>query len=345
MIPHSRPSLGPEEIDALARVTGSGMVAQWSEVEALEEELAAFLGVRSAVAVSSGTAGLHLSLLALGVKDDIPAHIPSYVCTALLNAVNQAGGLASVCDIDPNSGNIDVQDLRQRMRREGELVIVPHMFGNPAQVSAILSSGATVVEDCAQSIGAALEGRMTGTFGRVSVFSFYATKVLCAGEGGAVASDSEELTAVVRDLREYDNKPDYITRYNYKMTDIQAAMARVQLKKLPHFIERRRMIAEYYNQAVEETGFTIPVRPPGDIYFRYILFHRDSQRLISRFRAEGIGAARPVFKPIHEYLGLKGYPGTDEIQNRAISIPCYPSMKDDEVETVRRIIEKIGSDL
>ncbi len=345
MIPHSRPSIGPEEAAAAQKVIMSGFVSQGSEVEALERELARFLGVKGAAAVSSGTAGLHLALLALGVKGDSRVHIPSYVCNALLNAVNYCGAEPSVCDVDPVSGNIDVTDLKRRISSAADTVILPHMFGTPAPADKIKELEIRVVEDCAQSIGARIGSKLTGTIGEISVFSFYATKVLCAGEGGAVASDSGELLAWMRDLRDYDHKAQYYPRFNYKMTEIQAAIARVQLGKLPDFIKRRQFIAERYNRAVDETGFRRVHRPEGDIYFRYLIFCDEIPEVINCFRDEGVTAACPVFNPIHRYLGLEGFLGTEEIHRTAVSIPCYPDLNDEEVENVCRALKKIGSSL
>jgi len=341
LIPHSQPFLGPEEAAAAQRVVQSGFLAQGPEVEALERELAAFLGVKGAVAVASGTAALHLALKALGVKPSARVHLPTYVCTAVLNAVNLCGACPVLCDVDPETGNIDLHDLKLRMGRTKEPVIVPHLFGAPAAIEEMHNLTPLLIEDCAQSLGASIGGSLTGSIGVLSVFSFYATKVICGGEGGAVASNSEALLDKVRDLREYDNKPDYIPRFNYKMTDLQAAVARVQLKRLPHFIERRRRIAKLYDQALKNTCFRAPKRGGNDIFFRYILFSRQVEETINELAMMGISAARPVFKPLHQYLGLNAYPGAETIFSRALSIPCYPALKDEEVERICAALKSI----
>ena len=342
MIPHSKPYIGKEEVDAVQRVAASGHLAQGPEVFALEEELALFLGVKGAVAVSSGTAGLHLALRALGVGKNHLIHIPSYVCAALLNAVNYTLATPSVCDVDPNSGNMDADDLSERITASPQAVILPHMFGIPAQVEKFTAFGFPVIEDCAQAIGATLGEQKVGTYGTLSVFSFYATKVICAGEGGAVVSDSIELLERVRDLRDYDERVDYQTRYNYKLTDLQAAVARIQLKRLPDFIARRRAIAQEYDRAIERTRWTKLNRPAGDIFFRYIIHCDNPTHLIDLFRDEGITACLPVYRPIHRYLGLSGCPGTERIHSSAVSLPCYPALSDGEVEAVAAAIGKLG---
>lgn len=343
MIPHSKPFLGPEEALAVQQVVESGFVARGIQCGALEQELSGMLNLAGAVAVSSGTAGLHLALLALGAGDGVTVHIPSYVCIALWNAVQYCGAEASICDVDLLTGNISVEDVIRRRKSDGDIVIVPHMFGRPGPVRELKEAGFTVVEDCAQSIGAESGDELTGTIGDVSVFSFYATKVICAGEGGAVAVNSQEILDTVRDLCDYDHKDQFKLRFNYKMTDIQAAAARVQLKKLPSFIERRRKIAAEYDDVIASTRFELIDRPEGDIYFRYIIADNDVAGTIARLRAEGITAARPVFRPIHRYLGLEGYPNSEELQQSWISIPCYPAMTDAEVEAVCAAVLKAGS--
>ena len=343
MIPHSKPCLGIEEREAVEEVIQSAQIAQNQRVEALETDLAEFLGCRGAVVISSGSAALHLALLAMGADSKTTVHIPSYVCTALLNAAGYCRAKISICDVDSNSGNLDPDSLFSRLEGKDEILILPHMFGAPAEIKPIISAGIRTIEDCAQSIGADIEGNLMGNFTEAAIFSFYATKVLCAGEGGAVASNSEEILKIVKDLRDYDNKPDYRLRFNYKMTDIQAALGRIQLKKLPGFIERRREIARQYNEIVESTRFSAPQRPEGDIYFRYIFFCSDVPGTIARLRAEGITAAKPVFKPLHRYLNLDGFPNTEKIYNSAVSIPCYPALSDEDVEHVCTALLKVGS--
>ncbi|MDO9527538.1 MAG: DegT/DnrJ/EryC1/StrS family aminotransferase, partial [Syntrophales bacterium] len=170
------------------------------------------------------------------------------------------------------------------------------------------------------------------------MFSFYATKMLSTGEGGMVLSNDDVLIRAVRDLRDYDEKESYSVRYNYKMTDIQAALGINQLKKLPSFIERRKEIAGFYDEALQGMAFPIPAVPEGreHIYYRYVVLDRNHSDFMEAMQKKGIDCKRPVFKPLHKCLGLSGFPVTDEIFNKAVSIPIYPSLGDDEV---RKIID------
>ena len=343
MIFHSRPTLDQIDFDSVLDVLKSGHLAQGEQVAGFEDAFCSFVGVRNGVAVSSGTAALHLSLLALGVGNGDEVIIPSYVCCALLNAVKYVKAVPVIADIDRFTFNIDTNDIEKRITSKTKAIIVPHMFGFPADIDELLSFGIPVIEDCAQSIGAKYQGRYTGSFGVCSIFSFYATKMLATGEGGMILSNDDRLTGILRDLRDYDEKDCYSVRYNYKMTDIQAALGISQLKKLPSFIGRRKEIASLYNRALNEISFPVPSAFEGreHIYYRYVLLLNDSSGFIENMLKMGIECRRPVFKPLHEYFGLSGYPVTREVMGRAVSIPVYPLLRDADTHKISAGIKKI----
>src|SRR3989338_4009900 len=318
MIPHSKPTLTKEDSSAVSSVINSGYISQGEAVARFESKLAKYIGVKGGAAVSSGTAAIHLSLIALGVKEGDDVAMPTYVCPALLNAINYIGANPLLIDINPDTYNISTADLKKKLTKKTRAVIVPHIFGLPADIKDILNFGIPVIEDCAQSVGAVYNGKKVGSFGHCAVFSFYATKVMTTGEGGMVVSNSDKILGKIRDLREYDHKPDYIVRYNYKMTDMQAAIGISQLKRLDSFIYRRRDIAGLYNKRFSELGITVP-SSKGHIYFRYVIKNRgqkteachersrrDRRQNIEEdlkfFEANGVKCMRPIFKPIHRYL-------------------------------------------
>ena len=338
MISHSKPTLDQDDYQEVMDVLKSGHLVQGEKVVGFEKELSSFIGVESGVAVSSGTAALHLSLIALGVGKEDEVIIPSYVCSALLNAVLYVGAVPVLADIDRVTFNISVDDLKKKITKRTKTIIVPHMFGLPADIDEILSLGIPVIEDCAQSAGSKYKSGCTGGFGVLSIFSFYATKMLSTGEGGMVLSNDGGLIRAVRDLRDYDEKENYSVRYNYKMTDIQAALGISQLKKLTSFIERRKEIAGLYSEALQGMNFPIPAVPEGreHIYYRYVVLDRNSSNFMEAMQKKGIDCKRPVYKPLHKCLGLSGFPVTDEIFQQGVSIPIYPSLSDDEV---RKIID------
>lgn len=344
-IPHSRPFLGQEEIDRMSAVISSGQIARSVETEAFENEFARWLAVSGAVAVSSGTAALHLTLRAMAIGPGDEVIIPSYVCTALLNAVHYVGADPVIADVLAETGNIDPDDVKNRLTPRTRAVIVPHLFGLPADMDALLALGPPIIEDCAQAVGARYGGRLVGTMGHAAIFSFYATKVMTTGEGGMVVSNDRRLLLEAADLTDYDNRRDYAVRYNYKITDIQAAMGRVQLARLSEMNRRRAEIAECYDAGISKLPVQAPSRAPGRIYYRYVAGVRDGLNdWIDGLAARGVGAARPVFKPLHGYLGRSGCPGADAAWRRFLSLPIYPALSDADACRVVEAVQAVSGE-
>jgi perosamine synthetase len=255
-IPHSRPTLGDEEARAVTEVIQSGHIAEGEVVARFEKAFAGKMGVQDAVTVSSGTAALHLALLAMGIGPEHEVIIPSYVCSALLHAVQYVGAQPVPAEIDPLTYNIDPDDVKKRITTRTKAVIVPHMFGLAADLERLLKLDVPIIEDCAQAVGGTYHQKPLGTFGDAAIFSFYATKMIATGEGGMVTSKSPKIIARVRDLKTYDGKAADRVRYNYKLTDVQAALGEVQLARLDDFIEQRRKIAWRYFEIVKnKTSF------------------------------------------------------------------------------------------
>ena len=335
-IPHSRPTLGADEIRLVSKVIGSGHIAQGEAVERFERSLAGKTGTMGGVACSSGTAALHLVLLAMGVGAGDEVIIPSYVCSALLNAVCYVGATPVLAEAAPHTCNIDPEDVRKRVGPRTRAVIAPHLFGMPADMDRLVSLGVPVIEDCAQAVGAKSKGETVGGLGHAAVFSFYATKVITTGEGGMVLSNSRDLLDRIRDLREYDQKGGQGVRYNYKMTDIQAAMGIVQLERLQDFISKRRSVAERYHKGLEALPFDLPPRDSGHIYYRYVLgLEKDSGPLINAMSKKGIECARPVYMPLHRYLKTgEDYPVTEKLWNGSLSLPIYPALTKEQADRI-----------
>lgn len=339
-IPHSRPDIGYKEIRAVTGVLKTGIIAYNGEVKKFEENFRKLIKRKYTAALNSGTSALHLSLLALGVNNCSEVILPSYVCPALLNAVNYTGAVPVIADVRPEDGNISAESVRIKITSKTKAVIVPHMFGMPVNVREITALGIPVVEDCAQSLGADFNGKITGQSGKISVFSFYTTKVLATGEGGMTATDDSKLAGRIKDLRSYDGKNDYKIRYNYKMTDLSASLGNVQLSRLRKFVERRRKIADLYRKKIYSPVIHHPLenKKAGNIYFRYVVAVKKGglPEIVEMFRKRKISAQMPVFKPIHRYLGLdkREFPGTEECCKKFLSLPIYPSLTDKEVERV-----------
>ena len=335
MIPHSRPSIADADVERVAAVVRSGQLAQGPEVAALERELAARLGVEAAAVVSSGTTALELALRALDVGPGAEVLMPSYVCDALHHAVSRCGAIAVLVDADPTTLSLAAKDAEARRTARTRAVLVPHAFGLAVDLAPFRALGVPIVEDCAQALGAEVNGRPAGAAGALGVCSFYATKMIAAGEGGAVVGPAA-LVARVRDTREYDERERLVPRVNAKLTDMQAALARSQLARLDQFIGRRRAIAARYRGRLARAECRLPVDAGRQhVYHRFVVgLERDPAAVQAALQSRGIAARRPVFRPLHRALGLDGYPEADHLWSSTVSIPCYPSLSDAEVDQV-----------
>lgn len=338
-IRHSRPTLGPLEHAAASRVLASGQLAADEEVRRLEAEAADLLGMAGGVATSSGTAALHVALLALPVGPGDEVLVPTYVCSAVLYAVQATGARAVPVDVLPD-GNLDPDRARRAVTPRTRALVVTHTFGNPAEVGTLLELGVPLVEDVAQALGARYRGQRVGSLGHITVCSFYATKMVTSGgEGGMVLARDRSLLARVRRLTTSDARGPR-QRFNYRMTDLQAAIGRVQLARLAEFTSRRQALASAYTQALDGCGLELP-RPqtPGGepVWYRYVVRWRDPARLLRYLRQGGVEAKRPVKQPLHRMLGLVGFPVADRLHATGVSLPIYPSLAEEELHHVARL--------
>ncbi|MCU0553294.1 MAG: DegT/DnrJ/EryC1/StrS family aminotransferase [Syntrophales bacterium] len=344
MIPHSRPFIDDEDAREVQRVLLSGQLAQDGEVARFESRMASFVGVRGAVAVSSGSAALQLALMALKVGPGDEVLVPSYVCPAVLNAVLHTGASPVVADIEPATFNLSAGDAMRRITPKTRAVIVPHMFGQPADLDALGALGVPVVEDLAMSLGSRRRGKRAGGFGSLAVCSFYATKMMATGEGGMVLGGDEALLAEVRDLRAMDEKEEFRVRFNCKMTDLQAALGLSQLRKLAGFIARRREIADLYGDTLRRLSLPAPPAPAEcePVWYRYVLMlDGDAEPFIEEMKRRGVECRRPVYKPLHRYLRLSGFEASEEAWRRAVSVPLYPALSVAEVETIVKALRLV----
>jgi dTDP-4-amino-4,6-dideoxygalactose transaminase len=346
MIPHSRPTTGDEEAAAAAAAVRSGLLVDGPHTAQFEREVARQTGAAWGVSVSSGTTALHLALLSLGIGPADRVALPSYVCVALLHAVRYVQAEPVIVDVDPATMNIDPDALKQAAPARLKAVIVPHMFGLSAPLDAVAALGAPVIEDCAHAIGATFQGRPVGGQGCLGICSFYATKMMTTGEGGMIVGHDPVQEERLRNRRDYDQPDAAVLRFNYKLTEMQAAMGCVQLERLPAFLARRRQIAERYHAGLSGLDAGLPGDRPGapHAYYRYVLSISSRRRLpalIDRLEQEGVACRRPVTRPIHQLAGRFSCPGADAVFDRALSVPIYPSLSDEECERVIKALRRV----
>ncbi|MEO8949202.1 MAG: DegT/DnrJ/EryC1/StrS family aminotransferase [Mucilaginibacter sp.] len=332
MIPHNRPSLSKQEAKAAFNIIKSNMLVRGKQIEKFENEFCDYMGLPHghAVAVSSGTSALYLSSWVLGLKNKTIA-IPAYSCTALKNAVKMNNCKIEYLDNEIDSPNLDIEELNGL---KTDACIVPHMFGIPIDMDRIKND--IIIEDCCQSLGAMYNNQKVGLNGIVGVFSFYATKLITsAGHGGMVISKDAQIIKEIKDYINFDMKNDNIDRFNFQLTEMQAAVGRVQLKKLNNFLSRREDIFNIY----QENGFNLEkskLPNSKQVFYRAVLKANNSGALMSLLLRNKIKSIIPV--TVDELLDRKK--NCIDYCNNTISIPVYPTLKNTEVNKIVNIIKQ-----
>jgi len=370
-IPQTDPKAGyvshQGEIDAaITRVLAKGWFILGEETAAFEREFAAFLGAHHGVGVASGTDALVLALRACGIEPGDAVVTVSHTAVATVAAIELAGAIPVLADIDPETYTLSPASLESTIQeylalpssQRGALkaVLAVHLYGHPADLPAIRiiteRHGLVLIEDCAQSHGAMLNDRMTGTWGRAAAFSFYPTKNLGAlGDGGAVVSDDEGVAERTRLLREYGWQERYVSRVagmNSRLDELQSAILRAKLIHLAQENQQRCLIARQYDEGLAQAKLQRPIQRAGasHAYHQYVVRTpaRESLRAFLRERGTGTLIHYPV--PIHlqpAYLNRLrcapgGLPHTELAANEVLSLPMFPQLT---IEQARRVVEQI----
>jgi perosamine synthetase len=335
MIPHNLPTLGVEEQVTAARVLESGWVAQGPEVEAFENELCQFLNLPGghAVAVSSGSAALYLALWALAGNNK-RIGLPVYACSALRNAIGLVNGKAVYLDCAAGSPNVDIAAAS---KADIDILIAPSMFGIPVDLPA--TRNFKVIEDIAQSLGAMASDQRIGLRGDVGICSFYATKMMTSGgQGGAVISHNKALIDQLKDYREFDSRDDAVLRFNFQMTDLQAAIGRVQLGKLPLFMAQREQIFAIYRAAgLDLLDSTTVTNQP--VRYRAVMRCDDPMGVIQALDEENIRGIVPVEE--RELLNTPSlYSVALNLTHTTVSLPCYPALHEKEALRIAQRVKE-----
>lgn len=343
-IPHSRPTVNEEDIYAVVANLRSGQIASGKETALFEKDMSDYIRMSGGVATNSGTNALHIALDALEIKLGDEVILPTYVCVSVLDAVNHTGATPVLADIESIGYNINPYSVEEKISEKTKAIIVPHMFGTPAKIEKLLEFNVPVIEDCAQSVGSEYYGKKVGSFGDLSAFSFYATKVMTTGQGGMVLTNSPDLLRRLIDLTEYDERENYcMAAHNFELTDFAAALGRNQLKRLDSFIKRRQEIAKSYDEVFDSINKTGRNSDNG-ICFRYVVEVGNPDKYIEMMKQYGVSCAKPVYMPLHRYVGnISEFPNAERATDRAISIPIYPSMTEDEVQYVSDAIKTVWS--
>lgn len=355
-IPAARPLIGDEERAAVDRVMRSGMLAQGPEVAAFETEFSNHFRLgRPCVAVNSGTSGLHVGLLAAGVGPGDEVIVPSFTFAATANAVALTGATPVFADIDPTTYCLDPVALTAAITPRTVGILPVHLYGHPAAMDALQAlaerHGLQLFEDAAQAHGARLHGQPVGTFGTFAMFSLYPTKNMTAGEGGMVAvadADAERRLRLYRNqgmLRPYENE---VVGFNYRMTDLHAAIGRVQLTKVAGWTAQRQANAAYLTAHL--TGVATPSVSAGatHVYHQYtVRVPEDRDGFARALRDEhGVGSGMFYPTPVHRLASFgvaADLPATEEAARECLSLPVHPSLSIDDLDHIIAAVDAVAS--
>jgi len=342
-IPVYEPLIGDEELANVVAAVRSGWISSLGAfIPEFEREFAAFCGARHAIAVANGTAALHLALVAVGVGPDDEVLVPSLTFIATANAVRYCGATPVFVDADPTTWCIDAAGLGARVTPRTKAIVPVHLYGHPCDMDPILDvarrHGLAVVEDAAEAHGAEYRGRRVGALGTVGCFSFYGNKIITTGEGGMCVTDDPLLAEHLRLLRDHgmDPKRHYwhdVVGYNYRMTNLQAAIGVAQVKKVPAFLERKRRLAGWYAELLAPLAVAgrIRLHPEApwakSVFWMYSVLladgpvSRDQAR--TRLSDRGIDT-RPFFHPVHSlppYDRRERLPVAEDLSARGMNLP------------------------
>jgi dTDP-4-amino-4,6-dideoxygalactose transaminase len=356
MISIAQPDVGPEETAAVNEVLKSGILAQGPKVAELEKAFAEYCGTKYAAAVSSGTAALHAALHAAGVGPGDEVITTPFSFIATINPILFLGAKPVLVDIDPKTYNIDVSKIEQVITDKTKVIMPVHLYGQPCDYAELAAMAEKhdlkVVEDACQAIGATYGDKKAGGLGDLGCFSLYATKNIMSGEGGMITTNDEAHLTSIKQFRQHGMSGPYQYEgigYNYRMTDLQAAIAIEQLKKVNKFNEVRNRNARIFDQGLRDVkSILVPATKAGrtHVYHQYTLrltedFPLDRETLIEELKKRGIGAGVYYPKPLHiiPHIAKHGYkkgdfPEAERAAEQVLSLPVHPKVSEADARTI-----------
>lgn len=356
MIPISKPDISEAEKAAVLEVLNSGMLAMGPRTAQFEEAFAKMCGVKHAIAVSSGTTALHIALLAHGIGPGDEVITTPFTFAATINSILYVGAIPVFVDIEEDTFNIDPAQIEAKITKRTKALLPVHLYGYVCDMDALQAIARkydlALIEDACQAVMATFKGKMAGSFG-TGTFSFYATKNLMCGEGGMITTNDDEIAEKCRMIRNHGMKRRYYHEflgYNFRMTDIQAAIGLVQLQRLSEFTEKRRQNAAYFNAKIESVK-TPRVREGYEhVWHQYTIRVNGSKSrdaAVEQLTAAGIGTGIYYPIPAHKQgyiakiVGDVHLPVAEQMAKEVISLPVHPKLSEEEREQIVREVNKL----
>jgi len=325
-------------------------------IKKFEDDFSEFVDIKYSAGVSNGTVALHVALLALGIGKGDEVIVPTFTYIASVNAITYTGAKPVFVDSDPITWQIDPGKIEGKITSKTKAIMVVHLYGHPCKIDSIkkIASGKNllIIEDCAEAIGTYYKGKHVGSFGEAATFSFFGNKAITTGEGGMVCTNDPAIydMAIRKKGQGLAKEQEYfhdIVGYNYRMTNICAAIGCAQLERIEDILKRKRKLAENYIDGIKDLSIDYH-KETGNVIHSYwmftILVNSESERTnLRKFLAENGIETRPTFHPVHTmpmYLEKESYPVAEDLGKRGINLPSYPDLTTEDVEY---IIDKIKS--
>jgi dTDP-4-amino-4,6-dideoxygalactose transaminase len=350
MIKIASPSIGRDEIKAVIEVLKSGMLAQGQKVKEFEEKVAEYVGVKYAIATSSGTTALHTALLAAGIKPGDEVITTPFTFIATANSILYCGAKPVFVDVDEKTFNIDPEKIEEKITEKTKTILPVHLYGQPADMEKILkiceSHNLLLIEDAAQALGAEFKGKKVGSFGDCAIFSFYPTKNITTGEGGMVVTNNENIAEKCRKIRNHGEYQRYfvdLVGYNYRMTEVAAAIGLAQFKKLEKFNNKRIRNAKFLTRHlkdIDEIEVPFVDKRVKHVFHQYTIKTSRRDELREFLEKKGIQSVVYYPLPIHKQkiyqdLGYKdSLPVAEELSKKVLSLPIHPNLKKEDLKLI-----------
>jgi perosamine synthetase len=357
-IPINIPIIEKEEIKEVHSVLSEKSLTSAANeggkrVQEFEGLLSSYVGSKYAVAVNSGTAALQAALYALDIKNGDEVLLPSFTFVATANSVISVGAKPVFVDVLPENFTMDPKDLRKKITKKTKAIIPVHLYGNFAYMQEISEEAnkhkLEIIEDAAQSLGTTYKNKHSGTFSRVGCFSLYAAKVITSGEGGAIITDEKQLFEKLRKIRNHGMVHGYDTRIlglNFRLPEISAAIAKIQMKKLPNFLKKREKNARILSELLNDLDFVLPSERGGVKvnWYLYTVTTKNRDKLLKQLNSKGIGAAAYYSTPVHRtpFFNKKtSLPITDWAASSVLSIPVHPLVTENNLHEISKTIHQL----
>ena len=345
------PDLGEEELAEIAEVLRTGQLTMGPKVLEFEALLAAAAGTKHAIAVSSGTAALHVAVLALGIGPGDEVLVPAYTFPATANVVALAGATPVLVDVDPVTMNVDPDDCARRVSARTKAILAVHLFGRPARLEEL--PDLPILEDAAGALGASHRGQPCGGLGVLACFSFHPRKIVTTGEGGAVTTDDDSIAERVRSLRHHGWSPSDgyadmpVPAFNYRISDVLCALGIPQLRRLDELLAAYERVAAGYAERLAHLDLVLPGADPGDRHGlqAYVVQVDRRDEVMAGLRAEGIQCQIGTYA-LHRlgaYRDQGPFPGADAAFERALALPLHPRLAESELDRVAEALDKVVS--